>query len=97
MEYFKKCFNYNTVLLFPYDRKESAVIITMVVHAENDDADDIMSSSSSCSKRCKGGSVSSDTERPVHPRELPALLQHEWGYASCSYHHSRWDRKPHRP
>lgn len=94
------CFNYNTitVLLFPYLRKGSAVIITMFVDAENNDDDDvIMSSSSSCSKRCKGGSVSSDTERPVHPRELPALLQHEWGYASCSYHHSRWDRKPHRP
>lgn len=23
-------------------------------------------------------------------------LQHEWGYASCSHHHSRWDCKPHR-
>lgn len=23
-------------------------------------------------------------------------LQHEWGYASCSHHHSCWDCKPHR-
>lgn len=23
-------------------------------------------------------------------------LQHEWGYAPCSHHHSRWDCKPHR-
>lgn len=32
------------MLLFPYVRKESAVIITVIVHAENDDADDVIMS-----------------------------------------------------
>ncbi len=41
------------VLLFPYISKESS-------HNTEPDEDVVMSSSSSCSERCKGGSVSSD-------------------------------------